>query len=117
MVDINYRAMHRRPDIWGADVDEFKPERWQDARPGFAYMVFGGGPRSCVGQELVNTEVAFMLVTMLRTFKEVGRRGPEEKWLEQMNMGFESKNGAKVSLQRACYAWSFVTQVRCPTGA
>lgn len=24
--------MHRRIDIWGADADEFRPERWVGAR-------------------------------------------------------------------------------------
>jgi cytochrome P450 len=42
-------SMHRRRDIWGDDVNEFKPERWETVRPGFGYLPFNGGPRICPG--------------------------------------------------------------------
>jgi cytochrome P450 len=42
-------SMHRRTDIWGDDAMEFKPERWEAARPGFGYLPFNGGPRICPG--------------------------------------------------------------------
>ena len=34
--NINYTvyAMHRRKDIYGEDAEEFKPERWENLRPG-----------------------------------------------------------------------------------
>lgn len=44
--------MHRRPEEWGDDVDEFRPERWQDRNPGYEYAPFGGGPRICPGSKL-----------------------------------------------------------------
>ena len=40
------------------------------------------------------------LVTMLRAFTRVECRDPEERWVEEMNMTFESKNGALVGLRR-----------------
>jgi cytochrome P450 len=43
-------ATHRRPDLWGSDADDFKPERWESARPGFEYLPFNGGPRICLGK-------------------------------------------------------------------
>lgn len=50
-------SMHRRKDIYGVDADVFKPERWLDSgdetalRPGWAYLPFNGGPRTCVGRK------------------------------------------------------------------
>ena len=50
-------TMHRRKDIFGADAEDFRPERWLDAenetplRPGWAYLPFSGGPRVCIGRK------------------------------------------------------------------
>lgn len=43
-------STHRRPDFWGSDAEEFKPERWIDARPGYEFLPFNGGPRICPGK-------------------------------------------------------------------
>jgi cytochrome P450 len=38
--------MQRRPEIWGSDAEEFRPERWQNHKHGgFEYLPFNGGPR------------------------------------------------------------------------
>jgi cytochrome P450 len=44
-------AMHRRKDIWGEDVNEFKPERWEGRKIDWSYIPFSGGPRICLGRE------------------------------------------------------------------
>ena len=45
-------AMQHRQDIWGDDVEEFRPERWAEGRKvGWEFVPFGGGPRSCLGRE------------------------------------------------------------------
>ncbi|KAL8859596.1 MAG: hypothetical protein Q9178_003995 [Gyalolechia marmorata] len=50
-------AMHRRPDLYGEDADEFKPDRWLDEggkkglRVGWEYLPFNGGPRICIGRK------------------------------------------------------------------
>ena len=56
MVGWDIYAMQRRKDIYGEDADVFRPERWLDSedekalRPGWAYLPFNGGARSCVGR-------------------------------------------------------------------
>ncbi len=51
--------MHRRKDFYGEDAEEFRPERWIDGeegkglRVGWEYLPFNGGPRICIGRELV----------------------------------------------------------------
>jgi cytochrome P450 len=42
-------SMHRRPDIWGQNADEFNPDRWETAKPTFEYLPFNAGPRICPG--------------------------------------------------------------------
>lgn len=51
-------AMQHRADIWGEDVEEFRPERWEGRKAGFEFVPFGGGVRKCLGREcyLVSTE-------------------------------------------------------------
>lgn len=44
-------AMQHRADIWGPDVEEFRPERWETHRPGWEFIPFGAGARKCLGRE------------------------------------------------------------------
>ena len=44
-------AMQHRADIWGEDVEEFKPERWEGRKVGWEFIPFGAGPRSCLGRK------------------------------------------------------------------
>lgn len=54
-------AMHRRVDLYGADAESFKPERWEDKdfplfqntlNKQWGYLPFNGGPRVCLGRKL-----------------------------------------------------------------
>lgn len=64
-------AMNRSRLIWGADAEEFKPERWLEdgnliSRSASEYPVFNGGPRTCLGKkmaELVAIQVIAVLVS------------------------------------------------------
>ena len=44
-------AMQHRADIWGDDVEDFVPERWEGRKVGFEFIPFGAGPRSCLGRK------------------------------------------------------------------
>jgi cytochrome P450 len=47
-------AMTRRQDLWGRDVDVFRPERWDEdggRKFGFEFIPFGGGARQCLGRK------------------------------------------------------------------
>lgn len=41
-------AMHRLPEIWGSDAQEYRPERWLDEknplRPGWGFLVSLSSP-------------------------------------------------------------------------
>jgi cytochrome P450 len=68
--EINYlvHVMHHRKDIWGEDVEEFKPERWQGKRVGWEYLPFNGGPRICLGQQFALTEAGYVVTRMMQKF-------------------------------------------------
>lgn len=44
-------SMQHREDIWGADVEEYKPERWEGRKFGWDFVPFGGGARQCIGRK------------------------------------------------------------------
>ncbi|KAL8882661.1 MAG: hypothetical protein Q9198_000374 [Flavoplaca austrocitrina] len=50
-VTLNLFSLHHREDIWGKDVEHFKPERWGRFDRGWEFLPFGGGPRACIGRE------------------------------------------------------------------
>ncbi|KAF2127841.1 cytochrome P450 family protein [Dothidotthia symphoricarpi CBS 119687] len=99
---VNYytHAMHHRTDVYGADADEFKPERWLDPgfRPGWAYIPFSGGPRVCIGQNFALTEVSFVVVRLLQMF-DVEQRDFGE-WKEKVGFTCTGYGGCKVGLKR-----------------
>jgi len=44
-------AMQHRADIWGENVEEFVPERWEGRKAGYEFIPFGAGPRMCLGRK------------------------------------------------------------------
>lgn len=51
-------AMQHRADIWGDDVEEFKPERWEGRKAGWEFVPFGGGARKCLGRKCFGIPVS-----------------------------------------------------------
>ena len=62
--------LHRDPGIWGADANQFRPERFEDPReiPRHAYKPFGNGQRSCIGQQFAMQEATLVLGMALNRF-------------------------------------------------
>ncbi len=54
-----------RDVTWWAEPDRFRPERFGDEVPRPAYLPFGDGPRTCVGNRFAETEMALVLATMV----------------------------------------------------
>jgi cytochrome P450 len=52
-------AMQHRKDLWGADVEEFRPERWETTHPGWEFIPFGAGDRKCLGREYPLASLCF----------------------------------------------------------
>jgi cytochrome P450 len=71
--------MHLDPRYWNIDPSKFIPERWLDedkSPPNGAYLPFGGGHRSCIGEDLAWLEMRISIVRLMQrlTFKDPGTK-------------------------------------------
>lgn len=64
-------TMHHSKEIWGKDADEFRPERWDTVteRQRGAFIPFSYGPRSCVGRNVAEMELALIVSTVFRRYE------------------------------------------------
>ncbi|MCM3782736.1 bifunctional cytochrome P450/NADPH--P450 reductase [Neobacillus mesonae] len=62
--------LHRDKRVWGEDVEEFNPERFEDPSkvPHDAYKPFGNGQRACIGQQFAMQEATLVLGMVLKHF-------------------------------------------------
>lgn len=90
-------TMHRRPEIFGADADKYRPERWEKLKPGWGYIPFNGGPRICIGQQFALTEAGYTVVRVLQEFEGIECRD-ERAFEEGLTLTMASFHGTKVGL-------------------
>lgn len=67
-------TIHRDREIWGKDVDLFRPERWFEGNvEGMqkTFNAFSFGPRACVGRNLANMELLIIISSVLRRYEFV----------------------------------------------
>ncbi|KAL7948404.1 cytochrome P450 [Trichoderma barbatum] len=90
-------SLHRRKDYWGADADEFRPERWETHRPGWEYIPFSGGPRICIGQQFALTQMLYLITRMLQTFSDI-QPGDDKPMLHEIGSTISLVNGCWIRL-------------------
>jgi cytochrome P450 len=65
-------VVHRRPNLW-PEPERFDPQRFTAervaARPQFAYLPFGGGPRVCIGNQFAIVEALLALSMIARRYR------------------------------------------------
>jgi len=66
-------TLHRDPENWGADVNQFKPERFSEGvskacKYPQAYVPFGLGPRMCLGKNMAMVELKVVLALIISRF-------------------------------------------------
>ncbi|OLN89026.1 Benzoate 4-monooxygenase 3 [Colletotrichum chlorophyti] len=64
-------TMHHSKEIWGADADDFRPERWESltARQKNAFIPFSYGPRACVGRNVAEMEMKLIVATWAKRYR------------------------------------------------
>ncbi|EYU26267.1 hypothetical protein MIMGU_mgv1a0182361mg, partial [Erythranthe guttata] len=65
--------LHRDPNFWGDDANEFNPQRFSEgvsnaANTQSAYIPFSAGQRVCIGQNMVMIEAKIALAMILQSF-------------------------------------------------
>lgn len=93
-------TMHRDPKFFGPDADEYRPERWEKLRPGWAYIPFNGGPRICIGQQFALTQAGYTTVRILQHFETIESRD-SKPFEEALTLTMASANGTKVAMTPA----------------
>ncbi|KAF8892398.1 cytochrome P450 monooxygenase pc-bph [Mucidula mucida] len=72
VVSVPSYTIHRDEEIWGADVEAFRPERWFDEerkdRMARTFNPFSVGPRACVGRNLAMMELQMIVATLVKRF-------------------------------------------------
>lgn len=87
------------------DVVVGPPTRWRDF-----FMPFGSGPRSCLGQQMVQSEVAYVVVRLLQEFQAIraDRGGVDDDgnepsrptiWKEAKAVSFVCAGGVLISVE------------------
>ena len=62
----------QRDPRWYDDPETFDPDRWEPeraaARPKYAHIPFGAGPRVCIGRPLAELESKLIISTIMQRF-------------------------------------------------
>jgi len=96
-------------DIWGEDVEEFKPDRWNHlqgaAADTYAFETFLNGPRICVGRVFAMMELKAILVELLMSFRilptpELTALGGEMPRLQNPSITVTPKGGVHLVLEK-----------------
>ncbi|KAH8647792.1 cytochrome P450 [Xylariales sp. PMI_506] len=75
-------VMHHARELWGDDVDEFRPERWlgdDAAELDKFWMPFGAGYMSCPGQHIARMELTKVCATIIRDY-DFELADPHKEW-------------------------------------
>ncbi|KAL1613983.1 hypothetical protein SLS54_010131 [Diplodia seriata] len=99
-------AVNRNPAVWGADADEFVPERWEEGRrrPGMetngSYLTFSMGVKSCIGKEYALRALKAVLVGLVGSF-DFAYDGPDPLGNLVPGLTLRPRGGLMVRVSRA----------------
>jgi cytochrome P450 len=89
-------ALHRHPAFW-KDPDTFDPSRFAVAAPD-AYLPFGAGPRSCIGDGFAMLEAQLITAMVVQSFRLRGVPGEVVEPLPGITL--RTRHGLKMTVHR-----------------
>jgi cytochrome P450/NADPH-cytochrome P450 reductase len=82
--------LHRLPEIWGADAEDFNPDHFEPERraglPANAFKPFGSGQRACIGRQFAMQEAVLVLAMILQRFELVDHESYQLKIRESLTL-------------------------------
>lgn len=93
--------LHRDPQVWGADAEEFDPDRFDAkavrARPAHTFKPFGTGARACIGRQFALHEATLVLGLLLRRYELLPEPGYRLRVAERLTL---MPDGLRLHLER-----------------
>ncbi|CAB3223073.1 unnamed protein product [Arctia plantaginis] len=98
---ISVFGIHRHP-IWGADVEEFRPERWLEPSLAFndnpsLFAAFSLGKRNCIGKWYAMISIKTTLAHLLRHYRLYA---DDKKMTVKFDVSIRAIAGHEISLER-----------------
>ena len=104
IVGVSVYNIHRNPEYFGANSDEFRPERFlkNEVKTDFMhFMPFGAGPRSCIASRFALLELKSCLIALIKRF----RFSPNEntmkyRYVNAIPVNHIDENGLRLKIER-----------------
>ncbi|KAK8499378.1 hypothetical protein V6N13_010588 [Hibiscus sabdariffa] len=96
-------TLHRDPDIWGPDANEFKPDRFingvsKACKSPQGYIPFGLGTRLCLGKNFAMVQLKVLLALIVSKF--TFSLSPSYRHSPVFRMLVEPEHGVHIQIQR-----------------
>ena len=103
VINIPVPTLHQLPEVWGPDAHLFKPERFADGllracKVPQAYIYFGVGMRTCVGQHFAMVELKIILSLILSKFSF--SLSPAYRHSPAFKLTIEPEDGVKLMVRK-----------------
>ena len=103
-IGANPWVLHRNQEVYGEDVDAFRPERWLKEDTGDMhrfFFAFGAGARMCLGRNISWMEMSKLVPTLFMHYN-MELSEPEAEWTTNC-WWFVMQQGVNVRLSRRHY--------------
>ncbi|GAB7338673.1 hypothetical protein MBLNU457_5399t3 [Dothideomycetes sp. NU457] len=84
VIGANPWVIHRNKQVYGEDVEVFRPERWMVEEKGDLhrfFFAFGSGARTCIGRNISWMEMSKLIPTLLLHY-DMRLADPDAEWTE-----------------------------------